>query len=73
MVVPLLDTSISKASTSPSMPRMAGAKPGKSGPPPPGYIDFPHVAHKVHELTRHVRLVFDYLRMSKNSCVTVCP
>jgi len=29
------------------------------------------VAQKMRELTRHVRLVFDYLRMSKNSCVPV--
>jgi predicted transposase YbfD/YdcC len=30
------------------------------------------VAQKMRELTRRVRLVFDYLRMSKNSCVPVC-
>ena len=28
------------------------------------------VAQKMRELTRNVRLVFDYLRMTKNSCVT---
>jgi len=26
------------------------------------------VAQKMRELTRNVRLVFDYLRMTKNSC-----
>jgi hypothetical protein len=30
------------------------------------------VAQNMRELTRHVRLVFDYLRMSKNSCAPVC-
>jgi len=28
------------------------------------------VAQKMRQLTRHVRLVFDYLRMSKNSCAS---
>jgi len=28
-----------------------------------------NVAQKIRELTRNVRLVFDYLRMTKNSCV----
>ena len=26
------------------------------------------VAQKMRQLTRHVRLVFDYLRMTENSC-----
>lgn len=30
------------------------------------------VAQKMRELTRNVRLVFDYLRMTKNSCSTAC-
>ena len=30
------------------------------------------VAQKMRELTRNVRLVFDYLRMTKNSCTTAC-
>jgi len=29
------------------------------------------VAQKMRELTRNVRLVFDYLRMTKNSCATI--
>jgi predicted transposase YbfD/YdcC len=28
------------------------------------------VAQKMRQLTRHVRLVFDYLRMSENSCAS---
>jgi len=31
------------------------------------------VAQKMRQLTRNVRLVFDYLRMTKNSCNTVSP
>jgi len=30
------------------------------------------VAQKMRELTRNVRLVFDYLRMTKNSCAAAC-
>jgi predicted transposase YbfD/YdcC len=30
------------------------------------------VAQKMRELTRNVRSVFDYLRMTKNSCTTAC-
>jgi predicted transposase YbfD/YdcC len=30
------------------------------------------VAQKMRELTRNVRLVFDYLRMTKNSCTAAC-
>ncbi|MGH8611831.1 MAG: hypothetical protein ACREYF_07245, partial [Gammaproteobacteria bacterium] len=29
------------------------------------------VAQKMRELTRNVRLVFDYLRMTKNTCTTI--
>ncbi len=32
----------------------------------------PSVAQKMRELTRNVRLVFDYLRMTKNSCTAAC-
>ena len=30
------------------------------------------VAQKMRELTRNVRLVFDYLRMTKNTCTPIC-
>lgn len=33
----------------------------------------PNVAQKMRQLTRSVRLVFDYLRMTKNSCVALSP
>ncbi len=29
------------------------------------------VAQKMRELTRNVRLVFDYLRMTKNTCTAI--
>jgi len=31
------------------------------------------VAQKMRQLTRNVRMVFDYLRMTKNSCIPACP
>jgi predicted transposase YbfD/YdcC len=31
------------------------------------------VAQKMRQLTRNVRIVFDYLKMTKNSCAPACP